>query len=65
MNYELIMLKSLKQIKRAADGLKKRIRIKAESSYCTLNVKGGTIGQIEEIAVLIENAMSTRSFVKS
>lgn len=54
MNYELIMLKSLKQIKRAADGLKKRIRIKAESSYCTLNVKGGTIGQIEEIAVLIE-----------
>lgn len=53
MNHELIMLREVKRMRKLAKTLTEEARIKAIKSHATQYVKGGTIGQINEICQLI------------
>lgn len=53
MNHELIMLREYKRIKNLSQYLTEKARYKAIKSYCGMEARGGTIGQIEEICRLI------------
>ena len=54
MNHELIMLRELKRMHEMSQSLAKEARYRAIRSHSSLNVKNGTMGQIEEICRLIQ-----------
>ena len=54
MNHELIMLRKAKRMRQLAKTLTEEARCKAIKSHSVQNIKGGTMGQIEEIFQLIQ-----------
>lgn len=53
MSHELIMLRYSKRMRKLSQLLTKEARFKAIKSHIGVNVRGGTMGQIEEICQLI------------
>lgn len=54
MSHELIMLRYAKRMRKLSQVLTKEARIKAIKSHASVNVKGGTMGQIEEICQILK-----------